>query len=144
METPPPSPVPTPDHLTRVLRARVVKNLTLPRYQGLSFVEAGISAILEGRVEFELATSHYYLPTNRDISLLLAIHKFDRMEWAIEKCHRAWRRSHCARDRTAISTDTSSQLPVPKKIGPLAPPRSSSIRAVPASPLPQSSLNHKR
>ena len=70
------------DHLTRVLRARVGEEFDVATRDILR--RARISAILEGRVEFELG-DEIITPPTPDISLLLAIHKFDRMEWAIEK-----------------------------------------------------------
>jgi 16S rRNA (uracil1498-N3)-methyltransferase len=71
------------DHLIRVLRARVgqefdvVANGTLRRGQ--------IFQIGDHRVEFELGPE-ILAATTLSLTLLLAIVKFDRMEWAIEKC----------------------------------------------------------
>lgn len=71
------------EHLIRVLRARVGQEFDISvndaAYKGR------ISRILDQRVEFELSE---LLPLSelRDVTLVLAIIKFDRMEWAIEKC----------------------------------------------------------
>ena len=71
------------DHLVRVLRARVGQEFDI---SAGGLVRRGrIVSVLEGRVEFELGEE---VPAARvaNITLLLAIFKFDRMEWAIEKC----------------------------------------------------------
>jgi 16S rRNA (uracil1498-N3)-methyltransferase len=71
------------DHLVRVLRARIGQDFDIAT--GESVRRARIVSIAPDRVEFELgeAVSESVLP---EITLLLAIYKFDRMEWAIEKC----------------------------------------------------------
>lgn len=71
------------DHLIRVLRARVGQEFDIATG---SVVRRGrIVAITQGRVEFELGEE---VPTavTQALTLLLAVFKFDRMEWAIEKC----------------------------------------------------------
>ncbi len=71
------------DHLARVLRARVGQEFDVSTS---GVVRRGkISSIEEGRVEFELGEPvvSSILPP---ITLALSIFKFDRMEWAIEKC----------------------------------------------------------
>ena len=71
------------DHLVRVLRARVGQEFDIVTS---SVVRHGrIVTIDEGRVEFELGDE---VPAANipNITLLFAIFKFDRMEWAIEKC----------------------------------------------------------
>jgi 16S rRNA (uracil1498-N3)-methyltransferase len=71
------------DHLVRVLRARVGQEFDIATG---SVVRRGrIVTVDEGRVEFELGEE---LPaaSTPNVTLLLAIFKFDRMEWAIEKC----------------------------------------------------------
>lgn len=70
------------DHLTRVLRARVGDEFDIAT--GASVRSAKISAILDHRVEFALGEPHSpsAMP---EVTLLLAVFKFDRMEWAIEK-----------------------------------------------------------
>jgi 16S rRNA (uracil1498-N3)-methyltransferase len=71
------------DHLVRVLRARVGQEFDIATG---SVVRRGrVVTVEEGRVEFELGEE---LPaaSTPNVTLLLAIFKFDRMEWAIEKC----------------------------------------------------------
>jgi len=69
-------------HLARVLRARVGQEYEIG---ALGAVHIGkIKAIADGRIEFELGApvaSHQLVP----ITLVAAIFKFDRFEWAIEK-----------------------------------------------------------
>jgi 16S rRNA (uracil1498-N3)-methyltransferase len=71
------------DHLVRVLRAHVGQEFDIAADRAVR--RGRISNITDGRVEFELgeevAASH-----TSNVTLLLAIFKFDRMEWAIEKC----------------------------------------------------------
>jgi len=71
------------DHLVRVLRAQVGQEFDI--VAGANVREGRITAIGDHRVEFALGK---VLPTTKipEITLLLAIFKFDRMEWAIEKC----------------------------------------------------------
>jgi 16S rRNA (uracil1498-N3)-methyltransferase len=71
------------DHLVRVLRARVGQEFDISTGE---VVRLGrIVTIQPGQVEFDLGEQ---VATSRvaSVSLLLAIFKFDRMEWAIEKC----------------------------------------------------------
>jgi 16S rRNA (uracil1498-N3)-methyltransferase len=70
------------DHLIRVLRARVGQEFDIVAGPGI--YRGRISAIADHRVEFELMAE---LPASSppQITLLLAIIKFDRMEWALEK-----------------------------------------------------------
>jgi 16S rRNA (uracil1498-N3)-methyltransferase len=71
------------DHLSRVLRARVGEEFDIATGE---IVRRGrITSVTSARVEFELneEISRASLP---EIILVLAIFKFDRMEWAIEKC----------------------------------------------------------
>src|SRR5579863_10725125 len=71
------------DHLVRVLRVRVGQDFVIA---GGETVRRGrITSVADDRVEFELGeeVSAAILP---EITLVLAIFKFDRMEWAIEKC----------------------------------------------------------
>src|SRR5438876_11795327 len=71
------------DHLVRVLRARVGQEFDIA---AAAVVRQGrIVSIQPGRVEFELGED-VPAATTPNITLLLAIFKFDRMEWAIEKC----------------------------------------------------------
>jgi 16S rRNA (uracil1498-N3)-methyltransferase len=71
------------DHLIRVLRARVGQDFDIAT--GAVVRRGRITSLTNDRVEFELAEeiSSSGLP---QITLLLAVFKFDRMEWAIEKC----------------------------------------------------------
>jgi 16S rRNA (uracil1498-N3)-methyltransferase len=71
------------DHLVRVLRARVGQEFDIAT--GSVVRHGRIVNIREGRVEFELGEE---VPAARspNVTILLAIFKFDRMEWAIEKC----------------------------------------------------------
>ena len=70
-------------HLIHVLRARVGQEFDIAA--GNAVRRGRIVAIASDRVEFELEQE---IPsvTSANITLLLAIFKFDRMEWAIEKC----------------------------------------------------------
>ena len=71
------------DHLIRVLRARVGQEFDIATGQ---LVRRGrIVTIRNDRVEFALAEEISASPTLA-LTLLLAVFKFDRMEWAIEKC----------------------------------------------------------
>ncbi|HWZ81185.1 MAG TPA: RsmE family RNA methyltransferase [Terriglobales bacterium] len=70
-------------HLSRVLRAQVNQEFDIATGEA---VRCGtITSISETRVEFALGEEQS-LPTTPQLTLVLAIFKFDRMEWAIEKC----------------------------------------------------------
>jgi 16S rRNA (uracil1498-N3)-methyltransferase len=71
------------EHLIRVLRARVGQDFDIAT--GHSVRRGRITSVKSDRVEFELAE---VIPTPRlaEITLILAVYKFDRMECAIEKC----------------------------------------------------------
>jgi 16S rRNA (uracil1498-N3)-methyltransferase len=71
------------DHLARVLRARVGQEFDIAT--GESVRRGHIVSITDGRVEFELGE---VIPAAAvsSLTLVLSIFKFDRMEWAIEKC----------------------------------------------------------
>jgi 16S rRNA (uracil1498-N3)-methyltransferase len=72
------------EHLVRVLRARVGQEFDI---SAGSVVRLGrIVAIADGRVEFELGEELSVETAATNLTLLLAVFKFDRMEWAIEKC----------------------------------------------------------
>jgi len=71
------------DHLVRVLRARVGQEFDIA--SGEVVRHGRIFAIKPGRVEFELG-EEVLAAWSPNVTLLLAIFKFDRMEWAIEKC----------------------------------------------------------
>jgi 16S rRNA (uracil1498-N3)-methyltransferase len=70
-------------HLARVLRARVGQEFDIAT--GLAVRKSRITSIAESRVEFELG-EEVPAATAAKITLALAVFKFDRMEWAIEKC----------------------------------------------------------
>jgi 16S rRNA (uracil1498-N3)-methyltransferase len=71
------------DHLVRVLRARVGQEFDVATG---SVVRRGkVAAVANDRVEFELGDEIPAIISVR-VTLFLAIFKFDRMEWAIEKC----------------------------------------------------------
>lgn len=71
------------DHLVRVLRARVGQEFDVVAD---AVVRRGrIVRISESRVEFELG-EEMSAAAAADLTLLLSIFKFDRFEWAIEKC----------------------------------------------------------
>jgi 16S rRNA (uracil1498-N3)-methyltransferase len=70
-------------HLSRTLRARVGQEFEVAC--GDRVRTATVASVSDDRVEFTLGeevTSDAVIP----ITLLLAVFKFDRMEWAIEKC----------------------------------------------------------
>jgi 16S rRNA (uracil1498-N3)-methyltransferase len=70
-------------HLARVLRAEIGQEFDIAT--GESVRRGTITSVSDKRVDFALGDE---LPATRlpDVSLALAIFKFDRMEWAIEKC----------------------------------------------------------
>src|SRR5579863_776913 len=71
------------DHLVRVLRARIGQEFDVAT-DGV--VRRGRVVSLDAaRVEFELG-DEVSLTTAPNLTLLLSVFKFDRMEWAIEKC----------------------------------------------------------
>jgi 16S rRNA (uracil1498-N3)-methyltransferase len=71
------------EHLSRVLRARVGQEFDIA--SGDEVRRGRITRIEPDRVEFDLGA---IVPVSRppQITLALSIFKFDRMEWAIEKC----------------------------------------------------------
>jgi 16S rRNA (uracil1498-N3)-methyltransferase len=71
------------NHLVRVLRARVGQEFDISTPGSVRL--GRITSLSSARVEFELAEE---LPSAvaAEITLVLSIFKFDRMEWAIEKC----------------------------------------------------------
>ena len=70
-------------HLAQVLRGRVGQEFDIAT--GESVRRGRITSIVDGRVEFELSE---IIPAASapQLTLVLSIFKFDRMEWAIEKC----------------------------------------------------------
>jgi 16S rRNA (uracil1498-N3)-methyltransferase len=71
------------DHLVRVLRARVGEEFDIATAQSVR--RGRITLLKDNRVEFELGETISAAAT-AEITLALSIFKFDRMEWAIEKC----------------------------------------------------------
>jgi 16S rRNA (uracil1498-N3)-methyltransferase len=70
-------------HLVRVLRARVGQEFDI--VAGASTRRGRIGTISDDRVEFDLG-EEVTAALAANLTLLLAIFKFDRLEWAIEKC----------------------------------------------------------
>ena len=71
------------DHLVRVLRARVGEEFDVVADAAIR--RGRIVSISENRVDFELAEEIPAIAA-ADLTLLLSIFKFDRFEWAVEKC----------------------------------------------------------
>jgi 16S rRNA (uracil1498-N3)-methyltransferase len=72
------------DHLVRVLRVHVGQEFDIVAN---GVVRRGVVvAIADSLVDFELGGEIPAEPSAINLTLLLAIFKFDRMEWAIEKC----------------------------------------------------------
>ncbi len=75
------------NHLIRVLRTHVGEQFDI--VAGAVVRRGTVAKISDGRVEFDLAEEippPFATETAAKITLLLAVFKFDRMEWAIEKC----------------------------------------------------------
>lgn len=70
-------------HLARVLRVQVGQEFDIAT--GNAVRQGTVTSVSDSRVEFALGEEHAIKPAPR-ITLALAIFKFDRMEWAIEKC----------------------------------------------------------
>jgi 16S rRNA (uracil1498-N3)-methyltransferase len=70
-------------HLVRVLRAEVGQEFDIATGDGVRLGK--VASISDDRVEFALGERQVLKPFPK-ITLALAIFKFDRMEWAIEKC----------------------------------------------------------
>ena len=70
-------------HLVRVLRARIGQEFDIAA--GNTVRHGQIVSIAPDRVEFELGDEVPVAQT-ANITLLLSVFKFDRMDWAIEKC----------------------------------------------------------
>src|SRR6266567_9368641 len=70
-------------HLAQVLRAQVGQEFDIST--GSEVRRGRIACIHPDRVEFELGEVVAY-PAGSAITVALSIFKFDRMEWAIEKC----------------------------------------------------------
>jgi 16S rRNA (uracil1498-N3)-methyltransferase len=70
-------------HLVRALRAKVGQEFDIAT--GTDVRRGRVASITDDRIEFELGEPIDSAEA-ANITLLLAIFKFDRMEWAIEKC----------------------------------------------------------
>ncbi len=70
-------------HLSRVLRVRVGQEFDIGT--GEEVRRGTVSSVADDRIEFELGEK-VEATASAPITLLLAVFKFDRMEWAIEKC----------------------------------------------------------
>jgi 16S rRNA (uracil1498-N3)-methyltransferase len=71
------------DHLVRVLRASVGQEFDVSANGVVR--RARVISVEGSRVEFELGDEVLLAPAPK-LTLLLTVFKFDRMEWAIEKC----------------------------------------------------------
>jgi len=71
------------EHLARVLRARVGQEFDITA--GNEVRRGRVTAVAQDRVEFELGDA-VSVPLAVQVTIALSIFKFDRMEWAIEKC----------------------------------------------------------
>jgi 16S rRNA (uracil1498-N3)-methyltransferase len=94
---------PHAEHLARVLRAQVGQEFEIATGSGVRL--GRIVSVQAGRIEFALGQDvpEHSLPP---VSLILSIFKFDRMEWAIEKCTELG----AARIVPAISRRTEAHL----------------------------------
>jgi len=74
---------PHADHLAHVLRARAGQEFDI--VAGENVRRGRITNITDNRIDFELGET---IPTAAipRLTLMLSVFKFDRMEWAIEKC----------------------------------------------------------
>jgi len=70
-------------HLSRVLRAQVGQEFDIATGHAVRY--ARITSISDDRVEFALG-KEVVVKCSAQLTLVLAVFKFDRMEWAIEKC----------------------------------------------------------
>jgi 16S rRNA (uracil1498-N3)-methyltransferase len=70
-------------HLAQVLRGRVGQEFDVAA--GDLVRRGRITSVADDRVEFELGEA-VCVPSTLNLTLVLSIYKFDRMEWAIEKC----------------------------------------------------------
>jgi 16S rRNA (uracil1498-N3)-methyltransferase len=99
------------EHLSRVLRARVGQEFEIAT--GASIRTGRVISIDHERVEFELG-DEVSGPAVPNVTLVLSIFKFDRMEWAIEKCTELG----ASRIIPVIATRTESHLAAaaPKRV----------------------------
>lgn len=71
------------EHLVRVLRVRIGQEFDVAAADQVR--RGRVVEVTPDRVEFELGEA-VQAPAAANLTLILAIFKFDRMEWAIEKC----------------------------------------------------------
>lgn len=71
-------------HLGRTLRARIGQEFDVAC--GERVFRATVSSVGDDRVEFALGQEIEAKSATVPITLMLAVFKFDRMEWAVEKC----------------------------------------------------------
>jgi len=71
------------EHLSRVLRARVGQEFDITT--GSEVRRGRVTAVAQDRVEFELGDA-VSVSLAVQVTVALSVFKFDRMEWAIEKC----------------------------------------------------------
>lgn len=71
------------EHLSRVLRVRIGQRFDIAT--GVNVREGVITEVSDSRVEFQLG-DEVLAAARPSVTLALSIFKFDRMEWAIEKC----------------------------------------------------------
>lgn len=100
------------EHLSRVLRVRIGQEFDI--VAGGEVRRGRVSGVSQGRVEFELGDV-VPAPVPMPVTLALSIFKFDRMEWAIEKCTELG----VARIVPVIARRTESHLAeaAPKRVG---------------------------
>jgi 16S rRNA (uracil1498-N3)-methyltransferase len=70
-------------HLSQVLRAQIGQEFEISVDGVVRF--GRVSSVASDRVEFELG-DHVLVPAALPMTVVISIFKFDRMEWAIEKC----------------------------------------------------------
>jgi 16S rRNA (uracil1498-N3)-methyltransferase len=73
------------EHLAHVLRAKVGQEFDIATGDAVRRGRVALISSSEDRIEFELGETVEASDVS-DVTLLLAVFKFDRMEWAIEKC----------------------------------------------------------
>src|SRR5689334_13839133 len=72
------------DHLVHVLRARIGQEFDIATDENVRL--GRVVSVTDGRVDFDLGEVISVRSSTPSLTLLLSIFKFDRMEWAIEKC----------------------------------------------------------
>ena len=72
------------DHLVHVLRARIGQEFDIATDENVRL--GRVVSVTDGRVDFDLGEVISVRSSTLSLTLLLSIFKFDRMEWAIEKC----------------------------------------------------------